>query len=103
MLADGMSVTLSKPTIAIMTKTGTAPAFSARIARKVIGSGLLEAIDERTAFVSLSHVLFKTSYIMDAAAIVAHAHASGAPQEKQKLDCGGHSVPQRSQSKCASA
>src|SRR6185295_15072935 len=31
-----------------MTKTGTAPAFSARIARKVIGMGLLEAIDERT-------------------------------------------------------
>jgi CxxC motif-containing protein (DUF1111 family) len=47
-LADGTSVTLSKPTIAVMTKMGTAPAFSARIARKVIGSGLLEAIDERT-------------------------------------------------------
>jgi CxxC motif-containing protein (DUF1111 family)/cytochrome c553 len=47
-LADGTSVTLSKPTIAIMTKDGTSPAFSARIARKVIGMGLLEAIDERT-------------------------------------------------------
>jgi CxxC motif-containing protein (DUF1111 family) len=48
MLADGTSVTLSKPTIAIMAKDGTTPAFSARIARKVIGMGLLEAIDERT-------------------------------------------------------
>jgi CxxC motif-containing protein (DUF1111 family) len=48
MLGDGTSVTLSKPTIAIMTKDGTSPAFSARIARKVIGMGLLEAIDERT-------------------------------------------------------
>jgi len=49
MLADGTSVTLSKPNIAIMTTGGgTAPAFSARIARKVIGMGLLEAIDERT-------------------------------------------------------
>jgi len=39
---------------------------------------LLGAIDERTAFVSFSHVLFKTSYIMDAAAIVAHARERGA-------------------------
>jgi kynureninase len=39
---------------------------------------VLEAIDERTAFVSLSHVLFKTSYIMDAAPIVARAHQAGA-------------------------
>lgn len=39
---------------------------------------VLEAIDERTAFVSLSHVLFKTSYIMDVAPIVARAHAAGA-------------------------
>jgi CxxC motif-containing protein (DUF1111 family) len=48
MLSDGTSVTLSKPTIAVMAKDGTSPAFSARIARKVIGMGLLEAIDERT-------------------------------------------------------
>jgi CxxC motif-containing protein (DUF1111 family) len=48
MLGDGTSVTLSKPNIAIMTNMGTQPAFSARIARKVIGMGLLEAIDERT-------------------------------------------------------
>ena len=47
-LGDGMTVTLSKPTIAVMAKDGTSPAFSARIARKVIGMGLLEAIDERT-------------------------------------------------------
>jgi len=38
----------------------------------------LDAIDGRTALVSLSHVLFKTSYIMDAAAIVARAHEAGA-------------------------
>jgi len=48
MLSDGTSVMLSKPTIAVMAKDGTTPAFSARIARKVIGMGLLEAIDERT-------------------------------------------------------
>jgi CxxC motif-containing protein (DUF1111 family) len=48
MLADGTAVQLSKPNIAIMTTGGTTPAFSARIARKVIGMGLLEAIDERT-------------------------------------------------------
>jgi kynureninase len=39
---------------------------------------LVEAIDERTALVSLSHVLFKTSYIMDAAPVVARAREVGA-------------------------
>ena len=39
---------------------------------------VLDAIDERTAFVSLSHVLFKTSYIMDVAPVVARAHDVGA-------------------------
>jgi kynureninase len=39
---------------------------------------VIEAIDERTAFVSLSHVLFKTSYIMDAAPVVTRAHEAGA-------------------------
>jgi kynureninase len=39
---------------------------------------VLEAIDERTTFVSFSHVLFKSSFIMDAAAIVARAHDCGA-------------------------
>ncbi len=47
-LGDGTAVTLSKPTIALTLKAGSAPKFSARIARKVIGMGLLEAIDERT-------------------------------------------------------
>lgn len=40
---------------------------------------LLDAIDTRTAVVCVSHVLFRTSYIMDAAAIVARAHEVGAP------------------------
>jgi kynureninase len=39
---------------------------------------LLDAIDHRTALVSFSHVLFKTSYIMDAAAIAARARHVGA-------------------------
>lgn len=39
---------------------------------------LLEAIDERTALVAISHVLFKSAYIMDVAAICAHAHRMGA-------------------------
>ncbi len=41
-------------------------------------SRLLAAIDERTRLVAVSHVLFKSAYIMDAAAIVKHAHAMGA-------------------------
>ena len=40
---------------------------------------ILEAIDERTAVVALSHVLFKTSTIVDPAPIVARAHEVGAP------------------------
>ena len=39
---------------------------------------LLDAIDEQTAVVCFSHVLFRTSYIMDAAAVVARAHEVGA-------------------------
>src|SRR6184192_141217 len=39
---------------------------------------LLDAIDERTAVVAVSHVLFRTSYIMDAAAITRRAHEVGA-------------------------
>src|SRR5262249_33232052 len=39
---------------------------------------VVEAIDERTAVVAFSHVLFRTSYIMDAAAIVRRAHEAGA-------------------------
>ncbi|HTM43702.1 MAG TPA: di-heme oxidoredictase family protein [Polyangiaceae bacterium] len=43
-LGDGTVVTLSKPTFQVDGATN----FSARIARKLIGIGLLEAIDERT-------------------------------------------------------
>ena len=39
---------------------------------------LLAAIDERTAFVNVSHVLFKSAYIHDVAAITARARAVGA-------------------------
>ncbi len=39
---------------------------------------LLAAIDETTLVVALSHVLFRTSYIMDVAAVVARAREAGA-------------------------
>jgi kynureninase len=39
---------------------------------------LIDAIDERTALVSISHVLFKSAFIHDVAAIVARARAVGA-------------------------
>jgi kynureninase len=39
---------------------------------------LCAAIDERTALVSISHVLFKSAYIVDVARITAHAHRMGA-------------------------
>lgn len=39
---------------------------------------ILEAIDERTRIVAVSHVLFRSAYIMDAEAICARAHDVGA-------------------------
>ena len=39
---------------------------------------LLEAIDERTRLVAISHVLFRSAYVMDVARIAEHAHAMGA-------------------------
>jgi len=39
---------------------------------------LLDAIDDRTALVPLSYVLFKSAYIQDAAAVIEKAHRVGA-------------------------
>ncbi len=39
---------------------------------------LLAAIDERTALVAISHVLFRSAYVMDIAKICRHAHDAGA-------------------------
>lgn len=39
---------------------------------------LLAAIDERTALVAVSYVLFKSAFVMDVDAICRHAHAMGA-------------------------
>lgn len=47
-LADGTRVTLKRPVIEATLEGSRVPAYSARIARKLIGLGLLEAIDEQT-------------------------------------------------------
>lgn len=39
---------------------------------------LIDAIDERTRLVAISHVLFRSAYIMDAAAVCRRAHDVGA-------------------------
>lgn len=39
---------------------------------------LLAAIDERTRLVAISHVLFRSAFIVDVEAVCAHAHAMGA-------------------------
>ncbi len=39
---------------------------------------LIAAIDARTRLVAISHVLFRSAYVMDAARIARHAHAMGA-------------------------
>jgi CxxC motif-containing protein (DUF1111 family) len=45
---DGANVTLSKPNYTVTSMQSGQQAFSARVARKLVGMGLLEAIDERT-------------------------------------------------------
>ncbi len=50
-LGDGTSVMLSRPVFTVTDKTGNALAYSPRLARKVFGAGLLEAIDEQTLLV----------------------------------------------------
>jgi kynureninase len=39
---------------------------------------LLDAIDERTRLVAISHVLFRSAYVLDAAAVCRRAHEMGA-------------------------
>jgi kynureninase len=46
--------------------------------RVIDAAAFADHIDERTALVIVSHVLFRTSAIVDVAAIVAAAHAAGA-------------------------
>jgi CxxC motif-containing protein (DUF1111 family) len=48
MLADGTSVDLHRPRISVSANGADVTRFSARIARPLVGLGLLEAIDERT-------------------------------------------------------
>ncbi|NOT32771.1 MAG: aminotransferase class V-fold PLP-dependent enzyme [Candidatus Eisenbacteria bacterium] len=51
---------------------------SAREGRHVQVEDLVEAIDERTAVVAISHVMFRTAQVLDLAPITARAHAAGA-------------------------
>jgi kynureninase len=39
---------------------------------------LIEAIDERTRLVAISHVLFRSAYVLDVARVASRAHAMGA-------------------------
>ncbi len=62
-----------------------APKFGARVVVVPSTDGITidqaalhAAITERTALVCVSHVLFKSAFIIDADALVAHAHAMGA-------------------------
>jgi CxxC motif-containing protein (DUF1111 family)/mono/diheme cytochrome c family protein len=47
-LGDGTVVNLSKPRITVTANSGTIGGYSARVARKLVGLGLLEAVTEET-------------------------------------------------------
>jgi kynureninase len=51
---------------------------AAREGRRIAEADLVRAIDERTAVVAISHVLFRTSQVLDLAPIVRRAHEAGA-------------------------
>jgi CxxC motif-containing protein (DUF1111 family) len=48
MLADGSVVELSRPRFEVQRQSAAVPVYSARIARRLLGLGLLEAIDEQS-------------------------------------------------------
>ena len=50
----------------------------ARAGRRIEEADLLAAVDERTAIVAVSHVLFRTSQLLDLAPVFAHARRVGA-------------------------
>ncbi|HEY6196617.1 MAG TPA: aminotransferase class V-fold PLP-dependent enzyme [Candidatus Eisenbacteria bacterium] len=50
----------------------------ARDGRRIEEADLVAAIDERTALVAVSHVLFRTSQLLDLAPVLAKARAAGA-------------------------
>jgi len=50
----------------------------ARAGRRIEEADLIAAIDERTAIVAVSHVLFRTSQLLDLAPVFAHARRVGA-------------------------
>ena len=63
----------------------TAPKYGARVVTVESDDGIgidaakvIAAIDERTRLVAISHVLFKSAYVMDVAAISRRAHEVGA-------------------------
>ncbi len=62
-----------------------APRMGARVVVVPSGDGigvdedrLCAAIDERTRLVAISHVLFRSAYVVDVARVTAHAHRMGA-------------------------
>ncbi|HJZ85112.1 MAG TPA: aminotransferase class V-fold PLP-dependent enzyme [Polyangia bacterium] len=74
---------LNFPTVSYVWKAEERRGAKVEIVRSDDGIGvptarLLEAIDERTLIVPISHVLFRSSFVQDAAAIVARAHEVGA-------------------------
>ncbi len=61
---------------------------------------LLDAIDEQTLLVPVSHVIFRSAYIQDAKAIIEKAHKVGALRGARYLSVSGHGAGRCAGAEC---
>jgi CxxC motif-containing protein (DUF1111 family) len=91
-LGDGTTVNLSRPKFGLTATRGDPSHFSARLARKLVGLGLLEAIDERTILTRADRldcngdgISGRTSFVKDPVAGVLRIGRFGWKAEKVSI------------------
>ncbi|HKP58987.1 MAG TPA: di-heme oxidoredictase family protein, partial [Polyangiales bacterium] len=92
-LADGSVVELSRPRYEVIVDKAAAPRYSARVARRLLGLGLLEAIDERALLVRADPndcdgdgISGRANVVMDPSGTGAHLGRFGWRAEKVSVE-----------------